>query len=146
MLQVFCRQAGTTFLFFSPGNRRSAAGHLSSIRARYLVHTSRLFFIFFRFFHRKKENCVFFAKNEESGGWSLHTESGFEFPTFFLPSFVTWCTLHVYSSYFSGFSSKRKKTVFFCKTRNLVVGALMWNPDSNPQPFPSLPSSPPPSL
>ncbi len=32
---------------------------VSSIRARYLVHTSRLLFIFFRFFHRKKENCVY---------------------------------------------------------------------------------------
>ncbi len=30
----------------------------SSIRARNLLHTLRLLFIFFRFFHRKKENCL----------------------------------------------------------------------------------------
>ncbi len=33
--------------------------HPSSIRIRYLVHTSHLLFIFFRFFHQKKENCVY---------------------------------------------------------------------------------------
>ncbi len=48
-LQSTCWYATQTF----------SLSDISSIRARYLVHTLRLLFIFFRFFHRKKENCVY---------------------------------------------------------------------------------------
>ncbi len=59
--------AGWNFLHFGMYKHTESLDQtVSSIRARYLVHTSRLLFIFFRFFHRKKENCVYLHLNSAS--------------------------------------------------------------------------------